>query len=182
MKIYTKNGDKGTSSLISGRITPKDDAIYEAIGSVDELNSFLGLLISHLVVDFAFEEKLFIIQNQLFNIGSQLASDGIELGISKVDADEIEKLEIFIDEMNKVLPPLSQFILPSGSKLVCHAHVCRSVTRRAERTVIAAFNDGEMVFEKIYLNRLSDFFFVLARYMAHASHNKEIYWDKTLRL
>lgn len=182
MKIYTKNGDKGTSSLISGRINPKDDVIYEAIGSVDELNSFLGLLISDLSADFKYKDVLIIVQNQLFNIGSQLASDGIDLGIPKVEEADILKLEHYMDEMTLSLPKLTQFILPSGSVKVCYTHICRSVTRRAERAVVKAFGDQEMIFEKIYLNRLSDYFFVLARYLNHSNGENEVYWNKALKL
>ncbi|MFN8254748.1 MAG: cob(I)yrinic acid a,c-diamide adenosyltransferase [Bacteroidales bacterium] len=168
MKIYTKKGDKGKTSLLSGTKVLKSNPRIEAYGTVDELNSFIGMLrssASRLNQDNVLE----LIQNQLFNIGSQLAMDKANTAIKlpEININDIERIENEIDEMDASLPELKSFIIPGGSMPVAMAHVCRSVCRRAERLCVK-LSEKEKVNELIiiYLNRLSDFFFVLARKIA----------------
>jgi cob(I)alamin adenosyltransferase len=172
MKIYTKKGDKGNTSLLSGTKVLKSNPRIEAYGTIDELNSFIGVLRSssdRLNQDNVLE----LIQNQLFNIGSQLAMDKVNPAIKlpEINKSDIERIENEIDEMDASLPELKSFIIPGGSMPVAMAHVCRSVCRRAERLCVK-LSESDSVNELIiiYLNRLSDFFFVLARKIAFDNH------------
>ena len=177
MKIYTKTGDLGTTSLFGGKIVSKDDIRIDAYGTIDELNSFIGLL------NASFQEAtqnyiLSEVQKRLFTIGSNLASDPEKKMITPdVKEDDIYNLENAMDTMDQLLEPLKNFILPGGDTSVAHAHVCRTVCRRAERKVIT-LNRQSPVDPKIivYLNRLSDYFFVLSRYIAHSRGIAEIPW------
>lgn len=178
MKIYTKTGDKGKTSLFGGTRVSKDHIQIEAYGTVDELNSFLGELISF--VDEA-EKGLFLknIQSILFDIGSHLASDGKASEFLPVlDATIIKSLEEEIDSMSQKLPELKSFILPGGNTRIAKAHICRTISRRAERRVITLSEltqiDQVII---IYLNRLSDYFFVLARYLSVLDGIDEIKWN-----
>lgn len=176
MKIYTKFGDKGMTSLFGGKTIPKDALRIEAYGTIDELNSFIGLLIAssnnnqHTILS--------KIQNKLFNIGSELACDPETPMIdSSVLPNDIIELEEQIDAMNEVLPPLKNFILPGGSQAIGYAHVCRTVCRRAERRLVglkSISNVDQNIL--IYLNRLSDYFFVLARYIGFSTNVEEVIW------
>lgn len=180
MKIYTKTGDKGTTGLIGGTRVSKSDPRLEAYGTVDELNSHIGMLIS-----LGLSEKdtnfLLTIQNLLFSIGASLATD-----TSKVDYKEqsviqekfITFVEKEIDRFEESLPPLKAFILPGGSIKSAQAHICRTVTRRAERKITEA-NDLFPIEQKIivFINRLSDYFFALARYLLLEENRKEITWS-----
>ncbi len=169
MKVYTKTGDKGQTSLLSGERVPKHHIRIEAYGTVDELNSFIGLLCSYNIGN---EPKALLnkVQNLLFDIGASLAiekqKDKFD-GMKKVTTDDIRALELAIDKMNEDLPDLKSFILPGGSKSVSVCHVCRTVCRRAERlsTYLASQAEVDELSIK-YLNRLSDYFFVLARKIA----------------
>ena len=159
MKIYTKTGDAGETSLVRGTRVSKDDISVETYGTIDELNSFIGLLSSW--VDEPFLEE---IQKKLFYVGGYFANEmAISSGIS---TDDIQLLEKYIDALDSQLEPLNCFILPGGNKEACICHVCRTVCRRAERRMISYKNsrDGEIdsnVFA--YINRLSDYLFQLAR-------------------
>ncbi len=178
MKIYTKSGDKGSTSLFGGTIVSKDDIQIEAYGTVDELNAFIGGLISS-ISDEALVKELEEIQPLLFDIGSHLASDGTSTQYLPVLNPEMtETLEKAIDLMTDKLPPLKSFIMPGGSVAVSQAHICRVVCRRAERRVTALANVKEVnSLIIIYLNRLSDYFFVLARYIAMSEGVEEIKWN-----
>jgi len=165
MKIYTKTGDKGETSLIGGVRVPKHHLRIESYGTIDELNSYIGLLRSQ---DIAENDRgvLKKIQDRLFVIGSSLASDPDKsrMRIPELKQDDIELLEKEIDRMNTLLPELRHFILPGGNTAVSFCHIARAVCRRSERiTVLLA--EGSYVDELIvvYLNRLSDYLFVLAR-------------------
>lgn len=178
MKIYTKTGDKGQTSLLGGTRVPKHHIRINAYGTVDELNSFLGLL-RDLDSDEARRDFIQDIQSRLFTVGSSLAAETERAREFKPDisAKDIESLEQAIDVMNEVIPSLKNFILPGGHQLVSHCHICRSVCRRAERLVIEL---SEQIFVESsviqYLNRLSDYLFVLARKMAYEHHVEEILW------
>lgn len=181
MKIYTKTGDSGESSLYGGRRAPKDDARFEAVGTVDELNALIGLIRSH--VDGEINQQLETVQYLLFTVGSHLATpyeaDAAPKTLPEFQSSNLQILEQSIDEMEKHLSPLTAFILPSGFHIGSLTHVARAVCRRAERTVVTlsrtAFVDP---FILQYLNRLSDYLFVLARTI-NAQHNStETLWKK----
>lgn len=178
MKIYTKGGDKGQTSLFGGKRLSKDHIRIEAYGTIDELNSFVGLLTANLPTS-VYNNLLVNIQNRLFDIGSHLASDADKMVLpSHIDDNDIKSLENGIDAMNEELPPLKNFILPGGSQTISLAHVCRTICRRAERRVVTLQQNEEIENQVvIYLNRLSDFFFTLARYEAHVSQIEEIKWQ-----
>lgn len=180
MKIYTKTGDKGATSLVSGRRISKSEAIIEAYGSVDELNTFTGDLIS-VLTDEAVIKELTFVQNILFNVGSLLAKDDADFpNYPELKNAHIDYLESAIDEMNEDLPNMTAFILPQGSPAITKAHICRTVCRRAERRVIQVDRldrDAEII---KYLNRLSDYFFVLARYLHRVLDVSETKWDQKL--
>ncbi len=185
MKIYTKTGDKGTTSLIGGTRVPKHDLRIESYGTIDELNSFIGLLrdkIPHKEI----ENNLIKIQNELFNLGAflsldpeknKLANGKDRLNIPPISDELIESLEKQIDLMNEQLPPMTHFILPGGHEIVSTCHICRTIARRAERrvTALSEFSFVEDNWIK-YLNRLSDYLFVLARKLSNDLKVEEIKW------
>jgi len=176
-KIYTKTGDKGTTGLFGGARVSKDDVRLEAYGTVDELNSFLGYL-KDSVEDENVSDLLYKIQNSLFNAGSILATDPDKPEL-KMDFDKgiTQELEKAIDFMQEDLPALLNFILPGGHPQVSLCHILRTVTRRAERRVVSLSELVETDIEiSIFLNRLSDYFFVLARYLGKQLNAKEIIW------
>ncbi len=178
MKIYTKTGDEGLTSLIGGTRVPKYDLRIESYGTVDELNSYIGLIRDH-DIDADQKDTLKEIQDRLFTIGAALASDPekSKMKIPDLHLSDITFLESQIDEMNLVLPELKHFILPGGSPVVSICHVSRCVCRRAER-IIVHLKEESFVDEKviIYLNRLSDYLFVLARKLCHDSKIPENQW------
>ncbi len=159
-KIVTKTGDDGTTGLASGNRVQKDDSIIEAIGAIDEINSCIGLI--RAANKNSKLDSLFInIQNQLFNCGGDLCLPGSVL----VTNLEIKRLEDSLTEFNDQLQPLKNFVLPAGSEITARTHQARSVCRRAERNVVTANRDNEFNPELLkYLNRLSDWLFVVARY------------------
>jgi cob(I)alamin adenosyltransferase len=181
MKLYTKTGDKGQTGLIGGTRVPKNDIRIEAYGTVDELNSFVGLLTTYPMneLDVNFLQS---IQNNLFVIGSHLATDTQIVDLHKASVlseDSISKIEKEIDRLDAALPPLSSFILPGGSQSGSLAHVCRTITRRAERRLFDLNSEhtiDNQIF--IYINRLSDYFFILSRHLTLTSGSKEICWKK----
>ncbi|MEL6639046.1 MAG: cob(I)yrinic acid a,c-diamide adenosyltransferase [Bacteroidota bacterium] len=177
-KIYTKTGDLGETSLFGGRRLSKSHLRIECYGTVDELNAFIGLLRDGLS-DAARKEQLKAIQDRLFVIGSNLASDPEkDLPVPDILASDIDLLEKAMDTMDEDLPPLKNFILPGGHPLVSQAHVCRTVCRRAERLIVA-LQRAEPVAPIIlqYLNRLSDYFFILSRHLALQMGVEEIVWN-----
>ena len=178
MKIYTKKGDKGKTSLIGGKKVSKSHIRIEAYGTVDELNACLGVLSCQAI----FSEKKHLlqqIQSYLFTIGSHLASDSEKtfMQLPVLQETYTEQLERDIDEMEETLPPLTHFVLPGGHAANSDAHLARCVCRRAERCVVL-LNEEESVSPLIlsYLNRLSDWLFVLARLASHLSKTEEIKW------
>lgn len=178
MKIYTKTGDKGLTSLIGGTRVPKYDLRIESYGTVDELNSYIGMIRDH-DIDPSYKDLLKEIQDRLFTIGAALASDPekSKMKIPDLHISDIETLEKEMDKMNDVLPDLKHFILPGGSQVVSFCHISRCVCRRAERITVHLAEDS-FVDEKvvIYLNRLSDFLFVLARKLCHDYELTENQW------
>lgn len=185
MKIYTKTGDQGTTSLFGGTRVPKHNIRIDSYGTVDEFNSYLGLLRDQRLDDQS-EKMILIIQERLFTIGSILATEpkkeflksGKErLNIEKISDSDIELLEKEMDRMNEELPELTHFILPGGHQTVSICHIARGVCRRAERLATALYENEP--FEPkvlIYLNRLSDYLFVLARKLSNDLQAKEIQW------
>lgn len=178
MKIYTKKGDQGTTSLYGGKKLSKADLRIEAYGTIDELNSFVGLLMTEIGKSHYEYSLLSEVQQNLFVIGSILASDpDKDLPLPDMEEADVTKLEQAMDIMDEHLDPLKSFILPGGTISNSYAHVCRTITRRAERRVIALM-DKEEVPQLIikYLNRLSDYFFILARKLSKDAGVADIPW------
>ncbi|HET8829779.1 MAG TPA: cob(I)yrinic acid a,c-diamide adenosyltransferase [Pelobium sp.] len=178
MKIYTKTGDKGYTSLIGGTRVPKHHLRIESYGTVDELNSYIGLIKDQDILQ-EDQDVLKEIQDRLFTVGSTLASDPEKSRMQipdLLDAD-IELLEKQMDEMNTFLPPLKHFILPGGNTTASYCHIARCVCRRAERLAVH-LAETEFVDEKviIYLNRLSDYLFTLSRKIVFNNKNEENIW------
>lgn len=185
MKVYTKTGDKGTTALFGGTRVPKHHIRIESYGTVDELNSHLGLVRDQ-DIDPHYKGILIDIQDKLFTVGAILATDpekavlksGKErLNIPKISDKDITLLENEMDEMNTHLPPMTHFVLPGGHQTVSFCHIARCVCRRAER-LASALNDLEPFQPNtlIYLNRLSDYLFVLARKLSFDLHAEEVKW------
>ena len=170
MKIYTRTGDHGQTSLFGGKRVAKHDARIEAYGTVDELNSFLGAVSGIAEIP--------AIQSDLFEIGAHLASPGTSR-FSGVDVARIEDLERAIDAMESELAPLTTFVLPAGSPAAAQLHIARTVCRRAERRVVALDDDSPATLSTIaYLNRLSDYLFVAARFANHRAGVADVPWTK----
>ena len=182
MKIYTKTGDQGQTSLVGGTRISKAHLRIDAYGTVDELNAYIGLLRDQPINETR-RDLLKEIQDRLFTIGSLLASEADQTKKRLPDLHEadVELLERQMDEMTETLPPLRAFVLPGGHQSVSFAHVARTVCRRAERLTIA-LNDQEEVTELVikYLNRLSDFLFVLSRKMTQELGSEEVTWQARL--
>lgn len=179
-KIYTKTGDEGRTSLIGGTKVPKSNTRIESYGTVDELNSFIGLVADY-VDDSATKAILKEIQDRLFTIGSSLACDPDKEPLMKIPdlkEEDITLLENEMDKMNEVLPVMKNFILPGGHIAVSTAHITRCVCRRAERLCVGMKENGSFIEPLVikYLNRLSDYLFVLARYIGHVNNIQEIVW------
>lgn len=188
MKIYTKTGDEGTTALFGGTRVKKYNLRIDSYGTVDELNAYIGL-IKDQDIDEATKDSLLKIQNELFTLGAMLATppeketlkSGKErLNIPKVDSKSIQFLENEIDTMDSELPQMTHFILPGGHQAVSFCHVARCVCRRAERLCVE-LNDEEAINSDIlkYLNRLSDYLFVLARMLSKQLQVDEIKWIPT---
>ncbi|MGC6429606.1 MAG: cob(I)yrinic acid a,c-diamide adenosyltransferase [Jejuia sp.] len=185
MKIYTKTGDKGTTALFGGTRVPKHHIRIDSYGTVDELNSHIGLIRDQ-EINNHYKDILITIQDKLFTVGAILATDpekailknGKErLNIERISSTDIELLEHEMDTMNAALPPMTHFVLPGGHQTVSFCHIARCVCRRAER-LASALNELEP-FEAnalTYLNRLSDYLFVLARKLSHDLQANEIKW------
>ncbi len=177
IKIYTKTGDQGNTALFGGKRLPKSHVRIEAYGTIDELNAFTGLLRDHLENE-QVRERLFDVQNRLFDLGSYLASDpGKQLIQLSLQPNDIQGLENDIDQMEQSLPPLKNFILPGGHPILSYCHIARCVCRRAERQVVALHLHEEVnPIALQYLNRLSDYFFVLGRMLAQDLGIQEVLW------
>lgn len=183
-RIYTKTGDLGKTSLIGGTKVPKSHIRIESYGTVDELNSFIGLVID-LITDEHSRNTLREVQDRLFTIGSSLACDPDKESLMKIPdlkESDVERLEKEIDQMNHVLPDMKSFILPGGHQAISTIHVVRCVCRRAER-ICVHMQEENLFIEPIvikYLNRLSDYLFVLSRYIGHILQVQEIPWKPRL--
>jgi len=176
-KIYTKTGDTGQTSLVGGTRISKDHKRIETYGTVDELNAFVGVLNDQLN-DQEIKNNLLRIQNKLFVLGSLIANDeSKKVVLPELKEDEILFLEEEMDKMDELLPDLKSFILPGGHPQVSASHVCRVVCRRAERQLIGLGKEVEInaIYIK-YLNRLSDYFFVLSRRLSQINGVEEILW------
>ncbi len=179
MKIYTKKGDLGETSLIGGLRVKKSNIRLHAYGTVDELNSMVGL-VRDSSSSSEIKSQLLKIQDRLFVLGSLLASGpGSKMKLPEISKNDVADLENYIDEMNMILPELTSFILPGGHFSVSYSHLARTICRRAERWVIE-LNDKDPVNPLIieYLNRLSDYFFMLARRFSFENKVSEIPWNQ----
>ena len=178
MKIYTKTGDQGITSLYGGERVSKSHLRIETYGTVDELNAWMGMIASNSESKYYYHD-LIKIQNDLFVLGAMLAVDGehTDLRIQKITNEDVEWIEKCIDKIVSDLPPMTHFILPGGSETASHAHLARCVCRRAERLTVtlskSAYVDDIGV---IYLNRLSDYLFCLARLMCKNAGAEEVKW------
>ncbi len=184
MKIYTKTGDGGETGLVGSKRISKASARIDAIGSVDELNSLIGVIRSE-PLDDDFESWLQTIQNDLFDLGAILASTPEQqkkYSIAPISENRIQDLEAQIDQLQKTIPEIRQFILPAGNRAASLTHLARSVCRRAERAVI--YLQGESSETQIpptvvaFLNRLSDWLFIVARCLNHRGGQSETFWKK----
>lgn len=175
-KIYTRTGDKGTAGLVDGSRVSKSSLRMVAIGEIDEANAAIGIAGAALAGD-GVSEQLRLIQNELFDLGADIATPGEVEGALRIVAGQVERLEADIDSMNSELDPLQSFILPGGSPDVAALHFARTVVRRAERAAVA-LAEGEEVnpHALAYLNRLSDHLFVAARYLA-AKQGGDVLWQ-----
>ena len=180
MKIYTKKGDQGKTQLLGGSVVDKNHSRLECYGSIDELNAHIGNLYDQNISDIN-KSFLLMIQNQLFNLGSIISSDGkkMKIQLPEISDKDIQIIEKEIDRVDAYLPKLNAFILPSGKDACSKCHIARTVCRRAERNLVALTKDSEInsVYIK-YLNRLSDYLFVLARDILFSSGVKEVEWQK----
>jgi cob(I)alamin adenosyltransferase len=180
IRIYTRTGDKGTTSLIGGTKVPKSHLRIEAYGTVDELNSHLGLC-RDMIQDGPVREMILEIQDRLFTIGSSLACDPVKepgMRLPDLKEDDVRGLEQEIDRMSEAIPPMRTFILPGGHPVVSQLHIARCVCRRSERCCVRLELESLEVEGLLlkYLNRLSDYLFVLSRYMSHLLGVEEIAW------
>ncbi len=178
--IYTKTGDKGTTGLVGGARVPKTHVRLEAYGTIDELNSHVGWL-NCAIQEEVHQEFLRFIQHKLFTVGSYLATETERKDPKKASIltdNDISRVEKQIDRLDSELPRLSRFVLPGGNEPASRAHICRTITRRAERNVYRVAElypvSNEVL---IFLNRLSDYFFLLARYESN-KYSEELYWEQ----
>ena len=174
-KIYTRTGDDGNTGMADGTRVAKDDLLVCVIGDIDELNSQLAVLASHAPTNFVLAIKK--IQNELFNVGAELT-----MNEAMIKQGSVDWLEGALDKLNTELPPLKEFILPGGGLAASHCHVARSVCRRVERSLVAldhqpGHQNGLNDPLKSYINRLSDYLFVLARAISKAEGKDEVYWQ-----
>ena len=186
-RVYTRQGDQGETALAGGQRVPKDGARIEAYGTVDELNSFVGVARSTVAEVAAGSPRLAVlaaillrVQHELFNLGSILATlpEDVHPKQARVTEAEVAQLETEMDHMNEELPPLRSFVLPGGSRLNAELHVCRTVCRRAERAAVELARAESIPPETVrYLNRLSDAMFVWSRWASHVAGAPETLWE-----
>ena len=189
-KVYTRTGDRGETALVGGHRVPKDSLRIEAYGTIDELNSIVGLarVFNEESLDAGeahrfLDEVLCQIQDELFDLGSELATpqEFFQQGMYRVGSGEIARLEKLMDKCQKDLEPLKSFILPGGGRVGAYLHQCRTVCRRAERAVLRLSREEEINSDVIkYVNRLSDLFFVLSRWIAKQTGEPEYLWQRGL--
>jgi len=186
MKIYTRTGDKGETSLFTGQRVPKNDAFVMAVGDVDECNCSIGAAIAFITDEpkwHSIKEQLYRIQHALFDVGAAIATPLTRAATNKIDKtrfdlDSTRLLEHWIDSMEVELPKLHTFILPSGHPAGALLHLARSICRRAERTVTPLYLQGDVSSHVVvYLNRLSDYLFVLSRYVNLLTNTEEVKWQ-----
>lgn len=179
MKIYTRTGDEGETGLLGGLRVSKSHPVIEVCGTLDETNCWLGLARSE-QIDGSMDKLIDQIQNDLFDIGSRIAASLSESGsAAQISSDRIGELESAIDQWDATVPPLQAFILPSGAQSGCRLHMARAVCRRAERQLVSlveSLDDSELATETVYLNRLSDLLFVMARAMNQSEGKVETQW------
>ena len=180
-KIYTKTGDQGMTSLLGGTRVPKHHVRIEAYGTIDELNSHVGL-VRDVVDDNATHELLATVQDRLFTIGSQLAADPAKnkMALPSISEEDVMRLEKAIDDITAKVPEMKSFILPGGHVYVSYCHIARCVCRRAERAVLRlAEQENTDTIHVKYLNRLSDYLFMLSRWLTMKMQAKEVPWKPT---
>jgi cob(I)alamin adenosyltransferase len=189
-RVYTRTGDRGETALVGGKRVPKDSLRIEAYGTIDELNSIVGLARAfneekladgeaHRFLDAVLRQ----IQGELFDLGSELATppDFFQEGMYRISESEVQKIEQFIDECQKELEPLKSFVLPGGGRIGAYLHQCRTVCRRAEREILRLSRAEELSEWPIkYVNRLSDLFFVLSRWISKKTGKDEYLWQRGL--
>ncbi len=175
-RIYTRGGDKGTTALANGNRVSKTSARIEALGTVDELNSHLGLLITQLDAQPSLQQTLMLRQHELFDLGGELAVADPDYVV--ICAEMISGIEQELDQLNQQLPPLKEFILPGGTPAAAQCHVARTLCRRAERRLTAVAESEAVNPEAVaYLNRLSDLLFVCCRVIARHNGGSEVLWQ-----
>ena len=183
LNIYTRTGDNGMTSLVGGVRVSKRDIRLEAYGTVDELNSHLGLLLTYLKDKN--KDQVFAIQNKLFSVASYLATDQSKIKLRKqsvLTEDDSKELENAIDELQAQLPHIEHFILPGGCQASAQCHICRTICRRAERRIIVLTEEIKIDPNLLkYMNRLSDYLFVLARKLNFLYNVEEIYWQRSCK-
>lgn len=189
MKIYTRTGDDGMTSLFSGQRVKKNEPFIEAVGTIDECNSFIGFAVSLMSLEQELDkvkQQLSIVQHALFDLGAHVATPLLESSKEKLNRTRFDEmgtkdLEIWIDEYQAALPPLKHFILPGGDAAGSALHLARSICRRAERILVELYDLKEISKEAlVFINRLSDYLFVLARYVNAVTHTPEIEWKPHL--
>lgn len=182
--VYTKTGDRGTTGLIGGTRVPKTHVRLEAYGTVDELNSNIGLLVTYLDEE---HDRAFLlsVQNKLFAVGSHLATDQEKVQLydaSIITAADVEQIEHEMDAADEILPPLSAFVLPGGARGAAVSHICRTVCRRAERRILTLSETCPISSELlVFINRLSDYLFILARKINFNEGKEEIFWNNSCK-
>lgn len=182
-KIYTKQGDGGFTSLVGGQRIHKSEETIDKYGEIDELNSYIGLLISHTVINPKFKSVvsyLKVIQNKLFDLGSNMAclpEDRLKFKLVQINDKIISDLELEIDTLDRELVPLKNFILPGGTQASSIAQITRAVCRRVERSMLRGDIDNLPILSLQFVNRLSDYFFILARYLNHVESVPEEIWN-----
>jgi len=190
-RVYTRTGDRGETALVGGKRVPKDSLRIEAYGTIDELNSIVGLarVFNEESLDAGeahrfLDEVLCQLQDELFDLGSELATppEFFQQGMYRVGGGEVARLENLMDKCQKDLEPLKSFILPGGGRVGAYLHQCRTVCRRAERDILRLSREEEINPEVIkYVNRLSDLFFVLSRWIAKQTGEQEYLWQRGLQ-
>lgn len=177
--LYTLTGDSGTTSLVGGTRVPKDSLRLEAYGTIDELNSQIGMLLACPSVKDATRRALTFVQHKLFNIGAYLATEPAPAEPRGLTPADVEKIERAIDSLDEKVPPQRTFILPGGATSAALAHVCRTVCRRAERIIVALGHEAEISPVVLaFVNRLSDLLFIIARHQNHILGIEETAWDQ----
>lgn len=185
-QLYTRTGDLGTTSLVGGQRTSKASDRLESYGTVDELNAWIGVIASHSDMPPAQVPVLLYIQHKLFDLGAYLATQPVGSDVMpqalSLDQPAISRIEHEIDVLDNDTPVANRFVLPGGNHLSALVHVARTVCRRAERRMIALQQSGEYVDPRAvrFINRLSDYLFILSRYINHVNRSPEVYWDKEI--